>query len=78
MSSAMNHPIIIHKGKKKSSLIRRLRKGRGKLPAKVAEIMQGVASEVADANKILVPIVVHYTLKGDRMAMPLPGGLMMN
>lgn len=74
----MNHPIIVHKGKKKSSQIRRLRKGRGKLPAKVAEILEGISAEVADANKILVPIVVHYTLKGDRMALPLPGAMMRN
>lgn len=74
----MNHPIIVHKGKKKSSQIRRLRKGRGKLSGKVSDILKSVASKVSDPNKILVPIVVHYTLKRKSASVPFPAPMMMN
>ena len=68
MSDKILHPIVIHKGKKKSSQIRRLKKGRGKLADKVSETLQRVRAKVGDSSKILVPIVIHYTLKKEKLA----------
>ncbi len=70
MSDKILHPIVIHKGKKKSSQIRRLKKGRGKLAEKVSETLSRVRAKIADSNKILVPIVVHYTLKAEKKSVP--------
>ncbi len=66
MSDKILHPIVIYKGKRKSSLIRKLRKGRGKLAGKVSEVIGTVRAKIGDENKIIVPLIVHYTLKEDK------------
>jgi len=68
MSEQSLHPIVIYKGKKPAKQLRRLKKGRGKLVDKVAQSIDRIETAIGDDNKILVPIVIHYSYKKGAVA----------
>ncbi|HTI69229.1 MAG TPA: hypothetical protein VMF06_04655 [Candidatus Limnocylindria bacterium] len=68
MSETSLHPIVILKGPRKKSQLRRLKKGRGKLSGQVETALDRVRSKVGDDNKILVPIVIHFTRKPESVS----------
>ena len=68
MSETSLHPIVLLKGPRKKCQLRRLKKGRGKMPGQVENMLDRVRASVGDDNKILVPIIVHYKRKQAKIA----------
>jgi membrane-bound lytic murein transglycosylase MltF len=71
-------PMVIDLGKQRKSRLKDLKRGRGKLVAEVAEVMDRVRAELGPdaANKQLIPVVLVYQKKSKRrrrgLALPLP------
>jgi uncharacterized protein (UPF0335 family) len=67
----MPQPLVVDIGKQTSKKIKRLRKGTGRLPAKVDAAIREARSLVG-TDKQIVPVVVIYQKKDRRKLRSLP------